>query len=137
MFREAVDPHERQASATGVHPIDELVSPLVLMSPTKATVAIGWHRQAARRSRPRGEYLTVNGVPIHTGTYASRSGSMVDALTLVDVATGHDVHVSLPGDVPLWPLGFSADGRRLAFAAVEDDGIRLWRTASAGEPARV
>jgi dipeptidyl aminopeptidase/acylaminoacyl peptidase len=68
----------------------------------------------------------VAGLRINPRTNGLHRTQTLRAITLVNVADGTDVTVTLPPSPKLSWIGFSPDGARFAFTQTRDAGIELW-----------
>jgi dipeptidyl aminopeptidase/acylaminoacyl peptidase len=85
--------------------------------PAVADLAQPMHRLAGLRINPR--------------TSGLHRAQTLRGITLVNVADGTDITVTLPPNPKLTWVGFSPDGARFAFTQTRDTGIELW-TGDAG-----
>jgi dipeptidyl aminopeptidase/acylaminoacyl peptidase len=80
--------------------------------PPIADLAQPMHRLAGLRINPR--------------TNGPHRAQTLRGITLVNVADGTDITVTVPPDPKLSWIGFSPDGARFAFTHTRDSGIELW-----------
>ena len=96
-----------------VSPTRQIVALLERPSmPAIADLAQPMHRLAGLRINPR--------------TNALHRAQTLRGITLLNVAVGTDVTVTLPPNPKLTWIGFSPDGARFAFTQTRDTGVELW-----------
>ncbi len=100
--------------------------PTASISPTRQTVALLERASMPTIAEIAEPMLRLAGLRINPRTNGPHMPARLRGITLKPVDGGKDVKVTVPANPALTWLGFSPDGKRLAFTQTRDAGVELW-----------
>jgi dipeptidyl aminopeptidase/acylaminoacyl peptidase len=123
--------------AAVVDALDEPPPPAVLVSPDAAHVALVHRRASSRWSIVGRPFRLIGGERIDTRSYAPHRPPPGQRVTIVSRRDGTTTTVGAADGDAVWPVGFSADSTRFAFAVFRVDRIDLvWVDCRTYQPHR-
>ena len=128
----AVGPRREVVADGWVAPKDDAFSfeaplPTLVMSADGSYAALFHAEPLVHPSDVNAPSATVARLQIDTRTLGPRLATRSSRVDLACLVTGRSVTVSDSRSGPVWPIGFSRDGRDLAFAVGTPDGTELHR----------
>ena len=131
------DSSYHQPSAALVAVVDAPLTPSVYLSPDKKIMVLASRSALPPVAELAQPELRLAGQRINPATSGPTRESYFTGLVLKPLPDGTEVRVAgLPEGARLGNLGWSRDGRTLAFTVTQDRGIELWATATATAKAR-
>ncbi len=100
--------------------------PNAAISPTRQSVVLLERASMPPIAELAQPMLRLAGLRINPRTNGPQHSVVFRSLTIRAVADGAELKVTLPANPKLTSLGFSPDGRRLAFTQTRETGIELW-----------
>jgi len=100
--------------------------PTAAISPTRQTVALLERASMPTIAELSQPMLRLAGLRINPRTNGPHLQTRLKGITLKTVADGSEAKVVVPADPALSWLGFSPDGKRLAFTHTRETGVELW-----------
>jgi len=111
-------------------------TPMVVASPRGDIVVVLQRRSMPPISELSRPMLRLAGLRVDPASSSPHRRPDIVGITLKGVTGGSDLKIDLPAGSTAQPIGFSADGRRFAFAAHQDTGVSLWIVDVAGRTSR-
>lgn len=130
--------HARQAPAASTAPVyltppraiveilDAPLLPELVLSPTRDVVALIERRTMPPIAELAQPMLRLAGHRINPRTNGPHRVPGASGLVFKPIGDGPERRAAVPAGAKLLPIGFSFDGRRFAFAAIQETRIDLW-----------
>ena len=105
--------------------LDASPLPLVAVSPLRDVIALGSRRSMPSIAELARPWLGLAGTRINPSNSGPQGVISVTGITLRTIASGVERKIQVPADAHIGLLGFSPDGKRLAFTDTRDTRIDL------------